>query len=369
MSFTVKETEDIRAFVDFPYRLYSQSRYWVGELKKDVVRLLSPSHPFWFHAERKLFMAFDGSGNIIGRVAGIVNQNHNSFHNEKCGFFGFFDCVDNAEVSQALLRAAEEWLKSRGMDMVRGPANPSSNETWGMLLEGFDSPNMIMMPYNFSYYNDLAEKAGYCKEKDLFAFKWLTSNGFPQRFSKITDRVVRDGSVEINLVDISEIDRELDKLKDIYNKAWEKNWGFVPMTQAEIEHMASDLKPLLKSDYLFFASVKGDPAAFCLLLPDFNIPLKAVRGSLTPFNIPIFLWKMFFSIKKGRMLALGVKSEYRNRGLELLMIKQAIESASRMGWEWGELSWTLEDNEKINSLIRDIGGTVYKKYRIYSKKL
>ncbi|GAB4030031.1 MAG: GNAT family N-acetyltransferase [Elusimicrobiota bacterium] len=369
MSFKIKETQDIKGFAAFPYNLYLKNPFWVGELKNDVVKLLSPSHPFWFHAEKKLFMAFDGEGQAIGRIAAIVNHSHNSFHNEKCGFFGFFDCIDNTEVSGALLCAAENWLKSRGMDMLRGPANPSSNETWGMLVEGFDSPNMVMMPYNFSYYKDLVEKAGYCKEKDLLAFKFLTSKGFPQRFRKITDRVVRDGSVKINLVDIDKIDSELEKLKDIYNKAWEKNWGFVPMTQAEIEHMASDLKPFLKSDYLFFASVKGDPAAFCLLLPDFNIPLKSAHGKLTPFNIPIFLWRMFFSLKSGRLLALGVKSEYRNRGLELLMIKQAIESASRMGWEWGELSWTLEDNEKINSVISNIGGVVYKKYRIYSKKL
>jgi len=369
MPFTVREVQDLESFVAFPYKLYEGHPFWVGDIKKDVLKLLSLSHPFWMHAERKLFMAFDENGSPLGRIAAIVNHNHNSFHNEKCGFFGFFDCVDNIEVAKALFYSVEEWFRKIGMDIVRGPVNPSSNETWGMLIKGFDSTNVIMMPYNFSYYNELAEKAGYTKEKDLFAFKWLTSNGFPERFKKITDRALRDGSVKVNLVDIKKIDLELEKLKDIYNKAWEKNWGFVPMTKAEVEHMASDLKPLLKSDYLFFASVNQNPAAFCLILPDFNIAIKALNGRFTPFNFPVFLWKMFFSIKSGRMIAMGVKSEYRNRGLELLMIKQAIESASKMGWEWGELSWTLEDNDKINSVIKNIGGEIYKKYRIYSKKI
>ncbi|NLI10473.1 MAG: hypothetical protein GX447_06955 [Elusimicrobia bacterium] len=369
MSFIVKESQDIKSFVDFPYKLYKKNPYWTGELKKDIVKLLSLSHPFWFHGERKLFCAYSQSGEMIGRIAAIINHNHNSFQEEKCGFFGFFDCIDNSEIACALFTAAENWLKEKGMDFVRGPANPSSNETWGMLYEGFDSPNVIMMPYNFPYYNELVKQAGYSKDKDLLAFKWLTSNGFPERFSKITDRVLRDSSVKVNLVNIEKIDSEIDKLKEIYNKAWEKNWGFVPMTQAEIERMAADLKPLLKPDYLFFASVKEDPAAFCLMLPDFNIPLKSLNGSFNLINIWPFLWKMFFSLKSGRMLALGVKSEYRNRGLELLMIKQAIESAAKMGWYWGELSWTLEDNDKINSVIKAVGGFVYKKYRIYSKKL
>ncbi len=369
MPFIVRENTDLESFAAFPYALYAESPYWTGELKKDVMKLLSPSHPFWFHAERKLFSAYSSDGKMAGRIAAIINHNHNSFHDEKCGFFGFFDCINDEQAAGALFKAAEDWLREKGMDIVRGPANPSSNETWGMLLEGFDSPNVIMMPYNFPYYNELAKKAGYEKEKDLFAFKFITSGGLPERFEKIAQRAMRDGTVKVYLADIKNIDRELEKVKEIYNKAWEKNWGFVPMTQAEIERMAQDLKPLLKPQYLFFAGVKEDPAAFCLILPDFNIPLRPLKGSFTPFNLPVFLWKMLFSIKSGRMLALGVKSEYRNRGLELLMIKKSIECAKELGWDWGELSWTLEDNDKINSVIKAVGGFVYKKYRIYRKKI
>lgn len=369
MPSTVRENTDLESFVSFPYSLYAKNPYWVGELKKDVLNLLSLSHPFWFHAERKLFSAYSSDGKMIGRIAAIINHNHNSFHNEKCGFFGFFDCINDDQVARALFKAAEEWLREKGMDIVRGPANPSSNETWGMLLEGFDWPNVVMMPYNYPYYNELARKSGYEKDKDLLAFKFITSCGFPERFEKIAQRALRDSTVKVFLADVKNIDSEIEKVKDIYNKAWEKNWGFVPMTHAEMEKMAQALKPLLKPQYLFFASVKEDPAAFCLILPDFNIALKSLKGYFTAFNLPVFLWKMLFSIKSGRMLALGVKSEYRNRGLELLMIKKSIECAINLGWQWAELSWTLEDNDKINSIIKAVGGFVYKKYRIYGKKI
>ena len=368
MPLQLKETENLREFVDFPYGLFRKNPYWTGDLKKDVLKLLCQSHPFWRHAEKKLYMAFDG-GRPVGRLAAIINHNHNSFHNEKCGFFGFFDCEDDQAAASALFSKAGEWLRAGGMDFVRGPANPSSNEVCGMLVEGFDSQNLVMMPCNPEYYLKLVENSGFEKEKDLLAFKWLRSSGFPERFERMARRALRDGKVKVEMVDVKNLDGALTKLKDIYNSAWEKNWGFVPMTAEEIDRMAADLGPVLKPEYLFFASVDGAPAAFALLLPDFNIALKGLNGRLTPLNLLPFLYKMKFKLNRGRLLTLGVKKEYRNRGLELLLIRRAYESARKLKWEYGELSWTLEDNEAINSVIEAIGGFVYKKYRIYRKKL
>ncbi len=370
MPLTLQVIDDGRLaeFVDFPFRLFRGHPYWVGDLKKDTSRLLGPGHPFWDHAERRLFMAFR-DGVPVGRIAAILNRAHNDFHDERCGFFGFFDCQDDLAASRLLFSGAASWLATKGMAFVRGPVNPSTNETCGMLCEGFDFPPAIMTPYNPPYYLRLVEDAGFAREKDLLAWKRPSAPDLPRRFEKIVDRVLRDGRVQLEFVDVKRIDEALADLKDIYNSAWGKNWGFVPMTGDEIDELARGLRSLLKPDYLFFATVEGRPAAFCLILPDFNVPLKAARGTLSnPLTLPGFLLGML-RIKAGRLVALGVKNEFRNKGLEMLLIKQAILSSRKVGWEYGELSWTLEDNEKINSIIEMVGGRVYRRHRIYRKLL
>lgn len=356
------------AFIDYPFALFRDHPHWVGELKKDTLHLLGLGHPFWRHGERKLFMAYR-DGRPAGRIASIVNSAHNSFHGENCGFFGFFDCAEDQEAAAGLLAAAEKHLRAKGMDKMRGPVNPSTNETCGLLVEGFDAPPMIMMTYNPPYYAGLIEAAGFAKAKDLFAYQMEVAAGFPERFEKIIKRIDRGGNITVDLVDIKKIDAAIAEIKDIYNSAWEKNWGFVPMTEAELDDMGKALKPMLKPDYLFFARVDGKAAAFCLMLPDFNVPLKGARGSLNPLTILPFLYSMARKIRAGRMLTLGVKKEFRGRGLEMFLIKKAIESGKKMGWEYGEMSWTLEDNTLINNTIESIGGKVYKKYRLYEKKL
>lgn len=358
------------AFVDYPYDLYRGHPYWAADPKSDVEHLLGLNHPFWRHGERQLLMAYR-DGRPVGRLAAIMNHLHNSFHNEKCGFFGFFDCAEDGEAVSALFAAALKWLKARGMDKARGPVNPSTNETCGLLIEGFDSPPMVMTPYNPPYYASLVEAAGFAKAKDLYAFQAFVKDGFPDRMERVVQRMMRSGKVTLELADVKRIGGALADVKDIYNSAWENNWGFVPMTGEELDDMARALKPLLKPEYLYFARVEGKPAGFVLLLPDFNMALKAAHGSpLSPLHILPFLYRMYIKpITRGRLLTLGVKKEYRNRGIELLLIKQAFASAAKLGWEYGDMSWTLEDNEPINSAIKAAGGKVYKKFRIYEKKI
>ncbi len=360
--------KDLGAFIDYPYDLFRGHPYWAGDLKRDVRHLLETGHPFWRHGERALFMAYR-DGRPAGRIAAIVNHAHNNFHGDKTGFFGFFDCAEDKEASGALFAAAGAWLKTRGMDSVQGPVNPSTNETCGMLAEGFDFPPMVMMPWNPPYYLELAQAAGFAKAKDLYAYKYETSNPFPERFDKIIGRMNRDGKVTLHFADVKSINKAIDEVKDVYNAAWEKNWGFVPMTAEEMDDLAKALKPMLKPEYLYFARYEGRPAGFVLLLPDFNIALKHVNGALGPLNILPFLYRFLFRLDRGRMLTLGVKKEFRGKGIELLLIKQAIAAAKKMGWKYGELSWTLEDNDLINNTIEAIGGTVYRKYRIYEKPL
>lgn len=354
-------------FIDFPYLFFKNHPFWVGDLKKNVLHLLSDSHPFWKHSIKKLFVVRI-NGKIQGRIAAIVNYNHNNFHNEKCGFFGFFDCINDEKVSSALFEAASDWLKEQKMEIIRGPVNPSTNETCGLLVDGFDSPPVVMMPYNPPYYAQLIEKAGFSKAKDLLAYKRISNDEFPERLEKIVARLTRRNNVKIEFIDTKNLKEAIGYVKEVYNEAWSKNWGFVPMTEEEIEDMARSLAPILKPEYLFFVKIHGNVAGFTLLLPDLYIPLKAIHGRITPFNLIPFLLKMK-KTKQGRLLALGVKKEFRNKGLELVMIKQAILIARKLKWEFGELSWTLEDNDKINNIIKAVGGKLYKKYRIYEKKL
>jgi GNAT superfamily N-acetyltransferase len=360
--------KNLGAFIDYPYGLFREDPHWVGDLKKDVRHLLETGHPFWRHGERKLLMVFR-DGRPLGRIAAIVNQAHNNYHSDKAGFFGFFDCVNDREVSGALFAAACAWLKGKGMDSAVGPVNPSTNETCGMLLEGFDGPPMVMMPYNPPYYLELAEAAGFSKTKDLYAYKYPVASGFPERFDKILARANRDGKVTIHFADVKGINKAIEEVKDVYNSAWEKNWGFVPMTADEMDDLAQALKPMLKPEYLYFAHYDGKPAGFVLLLPDFNIALKHVAGALGPLNILPFLYRFSFKLNRGRMLTMGVKQEFRGKGIEIALIKQAILAAKKMGWEYGEMSWTLEDNTLVNSVIEALGSQLYRKYRIFEKKL
>ncbi|MBP7795789.1 MAG: hypothetical protein KA059_03310 [Elusimicrobiales bacterium] len=363
----IKETSDIKEFVDFQYRLLKKNPNFIGDLKSAAEFLLSDAHPFWETAEKKLFLAISND-QIVGRIAGILNHKYNEFQRENTAFFGFFDCINDTEVASLLFAAAEKWAVEKKCNKIVGPANPSSNYSFGLLVENFDEPNVIMMPYNPPYYIELIEGNGYVKEKDLYAFKWVYDKELFRRLAPVVERINKSNkSIRIETVDIKNLSKAFEDVKAVYNKAWENNWGFVPMTDGEIEQMAREIKPILKKEYVFFARDGEKPVAFCLMLGDMNIALKKLTGRITPFNVLPFLYNYFFKIKSGRLLALGVNKEYRGRGIEVMMILEAIKNAKKLGWDWGELSWTLEDNFKINKTIEKFGGKVYKKYRLYSK--
>lgn len=364
----ILEEADLDEFVEFPYLLYNDCENWVGDLKINVKKLLSLYHPFWKIAERKLFVVKD-NGNIVGRIAAIKNDMYNRFWNESCCFFGFFDCVNDLNVSKMLFQAVEIFAKERSLNLIRGPANPSSNYVWGLLVENFDEPNCIMMPYNFSYYEGLILENGFLKEKDLYAYEWRdVENDFVEALYEKIKRANHD--IIIDKADLRNFKKVFEDVKNVYNKAWEKNWGFVPMTDEEIEEMAKELKPILKEDYLIFArNNRGESIGFSLILPDLNIVLSALKGRITPINIFNAFYRYLFKIDRGRVLTLGVNAEYRGRGIEVLMIKKAMDIARKYGWKRGELSWTLEDNIKINKTIEKFGGRLYKRYRIFRKDL
>lgn len=362
---TVENKRELYEFIDLPWKIYKEHPHWVPPLKKEIEFTLNPQkNPFWKHAERELFIV-KKEGKIVGRIAAIVDQNHNNFHHEKMGFFGFFECIPDYQVAEMLLGRARQWLKEKSMQAMRGPVNPSMNEKCGFLLEGFDKDPVILMPYNPSYYIEYIEKAGFKKAKDLFTY-FHQRNDPKQRVLKLLERIKRRKFI-IRNADMKNFRREVNTIKEIYNSAWSQNWGFVPITDEEADLMANKLKPLVNPELVLYVEIDGEPAGFSLSLPDYNQVLKHLNGKLGFIGLIKFLYSKN-KINMYRLMAMGVKKEYRNLGIELLLSYALLEKSRKVSMD-GELGWTLEDNDLINKASEEMGGILYKKYRIYEISL
>ena len=363
----ISSPAEIKAFIDFPFTLYKDHPYWVGELKTDTQHLLDKKNPFWLSASYTLFMAFDGD-KPLGRIMALVNRAHNEYHHENIGFFGFFDCVNDEEVARALLEAAARWLTAQGVSKMRGPANPSSNHVYGLLVEGFDSMPAIMMPYNFAYYAALLEKAGYHKAKDLLAFYRTKDDQFSERFLKVCTRCERSAGVTLRRLNLKHIEQEAEIIRKIYNAAWAENWGFVPLTRQAMADMVKELKPIIRTEGTCVLEENGVPAGFYICIPNMNHVLKILRGSLAnPWRVLKALWA-WKHIKDARLIMLGVLPEFRKRGLDLILIKHIVTHGVAV-WDGAELSWVLEDNAGMIRGIAESGCRPSKRYRIYEKEL
>lgn len=344
---------------------------WVPPLRMAVRSALDRSkHPFHKHADVAYFIA-RRDGEPVGRIAAIINHLHNEFHEDRIGFFGLFEAIDDAEVARALVDEAAGWLRQRGMEAIRGPVNFSTNEeisSPGTLVEGFDSRPMAMMSHNPSYYGGLLESTGLQKEKDLLAF-WLDDPNPPERLVRGMGRVVERMDAKIRPLDLKQFRREVDIVKKIYNSAWSRNWGFVPMTDAEFDHMASELRPVVDPSLCLIAEVKGEPVGFSLAIPDLNHALKHLPdGRLFPFGLFRFLWHRR-SIKGLRVLTLGFKPGFQQSGLGAALYLQCWLQGTARGYDHGEASWILEDNHDMVRPLERMGGTPYRRYRIYQRPL
>ncbi|MEN8192683.1 MAG: hypothetical protein ABFS12_07680, partial [Bacteroidota bacterium] len=334
-------------FLKFAWKIYKDDPYWVPPLMMDKKKLLNKDkNPFFKTAELEMFMAYK-DGAPVGRIAAIKNGTHNQVHNENIGFFGFFESINDQEVANALLDKAKEWLQSKGVDSMRGPANPSSNDEYGMLLEGFDDSPRLMMTYNPKYYLDLMDNYGLKKEKDLYAYridnkKLLESD----KLVRVADIAARRSNVKIKQINLKEFKSELEKVKFVYNKAWAPNWGFIPMTEEEIDNLAKELKPLVEPSIVVFAEVEEKTIAFALVMPDYNELFITMNGRLFPFNF-IKLFTKRKKIKWARVLTLGIIPEYQKRGIDALLYYEITKRAEKLGIIKGEASWILEDNEMM----------------------
>jgi len=372
----VANRADLAAFINLPFSLYRDDPNWVPPIKTEVRKLLDVSkHPFYDggrEADRELFVARD-DGQVVGRVAAILNHAHNRVHEENVGFFGFFESVNDPDVAKGLLTAAETWLLSKGVDAACGPANPSTNYECGLLTEGFDRPPVLMMTYNPPWYEDLLEGAGYTKAKDLYAYFSPVHDDSLARLKKLGARAKRrNPGLTTRKVDLKNFGREVELIKKLYNAAWEKNWGFVPVSSAEFDALAGELKSLVHPELVRIAFVDDEPVGFILTVPDWNPVLTDIGGSLWRHPIKAARHLMFTkaeSLEGIRLILLGMKEGFRNRGIESLLFANGIEVALQAGYKWCEYSWILEDNERTKGAVRLMGGELYKNYRMFEKAL
>lgn len=367
----VKTGKELLQFIKFPWKIYEDDPNWVPPLISERKAFFDPlENPFFEHAIVKNFLA-STEGELVGRISAIVNHNHNRFHNDRVGFFGFFESIKDYQVSARLFDAARDFLKSQGMELLRGPCNFSTNDELGFLLEGYDSPPAFMMTYNPRYYLDFAEEYGFRKAKDLFAYYMHESVKPPERVVRVAEKVKKKKNLHIRRLNLKKLDSEIKIIKEIYNSAWSGNWGFVPMTDREFDHMARDLKKVVDPDLVLIAEVDGEPAGFSLALPNLNQVLHKINGRLFPLGILKFLWytKIKRLVNGTRILTAGVVEKYRRQGIDNIFYLDTYRIGTGKGYSWGEFSWILEDNHAMNSALETLGARIYKKYRIYEMEI
>ncbi|HKD19151.1 MAG TPA: N-acetyltransferase, partial [Thermoanaerobaculia bacterium] len=354
-------------------RLYAADPHWVAPLRDDLAKVFKDENPFFRHGELQLFVA-RRDGKDVGRIAAILDRNHNDFHGEKASFFGYFESENDPAVAKVLLEAAAVWGRERKMTVMRGPTNPTLNDEAGLLVDGFDSSPVLMMTYNPKSYIALIEGQGFRKAKDLLAY-WFPLEEKPlARLSRVADRFRKRASdIVVRNVTKGSLEKDLVKIREVYNEAWEKNWGFVPMTPEEMDFMAKRMKPLLVPELLWLGEARKpdgtlEPIAFMLMLPDYNVAMKPLKGRLLPFG-----WLKFLlgtkKIKTVRVLTLGIKIPYRMSGIQAIMMADSLRFLLSKGYTGAEVSWLLEDNELVIGSVRLWGGQLYKTYRIYEKAL
>ena len=340
-------------------------------MRRDVEALLSRSkNPFFEHAEAEYFVAERG-GEVVGRIAAISNRLHNETHEDRVGFFGFFECIEDQGVADALFTAARDWCGQRGHDVLRGPASFSVNDECGLLVEGFETPPVLMMPHNPRYYPGLVEQAGFTPVKDLFCYEGRAPAGdAAERVSRAAELMQKRYGITLRSLNMVEFDREVERIKQLYNEAWEKNWGFVPMTDRELDHLAEQFKPVVLPDLVTFAEKDGRTVGFSIALPDLNVAIRHNRsgGFLRGVLTALFMLKSK-RISRLRVLLLGIVPEFRGKGLDAALYHWIWKKAIANRIYWGEAGWILDDNAAMNAGMVKLGWKHYKTYRLYDRPL
>jgi GNAT superfamily N-acetyltransferase len=338
-----------------------------------VETLLSRTkNPFFEHAEAEYFIA-ERDGDVVGRIAAISNRLHNETHEDRVGFFGFFESIDDQDVANALLEAAAGWCRALGHDVLRGPTSFSVNDECGLLVDGFDTPPALMMPHNPPYYIGLLERGGLVKAKDLWVYQGGSEQGYvpvPERLARATEMIRQRQGITLRSLNMKNFEGEVERIKELYNSAWEKNWGFVPMTEHEIDHLAEQFKPVVIPEMVPMAEKDGKLIGFGIALPDLNVIFRTNRsGRLFPMILRL-LWALKMKrIRRARILLLGVVPAYQGKGVDAMLYHWIWTKSAERGIYWGEAGWILEDNPAMNAGLEKMTFRVYKTYRLYDRRL
>lgn len=371
--FLVNSTSLKKDFLNFPYKLYKDDPHWIPPLRLERSEMMDvKKNPFFRHGEAVFFVA-KNEGRVVGRISAQINFLHNERYQEKTGHFGFFDCIQSTQVASELLTAASSWLISKGMTRMVGPMTLSINDEVGVLVEGYDSPPYPYMPHNWPYYESLFIQSGFTQIKDLIAWKYDAEKPLSEVVLQIAEAVRAYPGLKIREVDLAKMKEEIKIIGEVFNSAWSNNWGFIPWTAEELKKAARDMKMILEPKLALIAEVNGVPAAISIAIPNYHEIIKDLNGRLFPFGLFKLLYRLKTrKIKSARLCLLGIKKEFRHdvlNGLSVLLYAEMHQRGVNLAYKAGELSWTLEDNEKINHGIALMGGVPYKKYRIFEKHL
>jgi hypothetical protein len=366
----VQNKKQLDQFIKFAWKVNANDPNWVAPLLMDRQKLLDKKkNPFFKHAEAEYFLAYK-NGKLAGRIAAITNQMHNDYQKDNAGFFGFLEGINDPEVFESLLNIVKDWLKSRGKDFMMGPMNPSTNDEIGFLISGFDTPPYFMMTHNPTYYPKIMDDLKYQKIKDVHAY-FIDKETviLSEKLKKVAEITRKKLGVTIRQVQMQNFEAELEIVRSIYNNAWARNWGFVPMTPAEFDFIANDFKKIIDPELVLIAEIKGKPVGFSLALPDYNqVFAKIPNGRLLPFG-----WMTFLKNKKKidslRVITLGVIQGFQTSGIGGLFYLETFDRGTKRGYTSAEMSWILEDNDLMVRAAKLLGAKQYKTYRIYGSQL
>lgn len=369
----VSSRRDLKAFVDFQYDLYRDTPAWIAPLRRDLFHVLdSKKNAFFEHGAIHPMLAYDDGGRVVGRIAAIVNGMHLKKYDDGNGFFGFFETIEAYEVAEALLDAAEAWLKEQGLRGVRGPTNPSMNDTAGLLVDGFDREPSVLMPYNAPYYESFLQRFGFERAMTMWAYyihkNYVTTDKLERGVELIRKR---NPGITLRTLEMDRFDEEARTILHIYNDAWSGNWGHVPMTEAEFGQLARELKQIVDPNIIFILEDDGRPVAFSISLPNVNQLLRHVRdGRLLPLGLPRMLaYAKFGGLYECRTPLMGVLRAYQGRGLDAVLNLAIIQEGPKLGYDASEMSWVLDSNMRLRNALESFGGVVDKEYAMFEKSL
>lgn len=371
----VETPEDLKTFIRVANAIYADDPHYVAPLEFELSdRLNADKNPTLKGNPRQLWVAYK-NGEPAGRISALINRAHLERHQDGAGHFGFFESIEDASVAQALLDTAALWLKQQGMQKISGPFNNSVNEETGLLIKGFDTPPYVMMPHGRPYYAAMLEAQGFSKAMDMHALRYIPRESLmPEKRQRFIDKALSSSKVSFRNIDMKRFTEEIRTLVSIFNDAWFDNWGFIPLTDEQIEHMAQELRPIISKHNIVFCDYDGEPAAFSLVLPDVNYVTRDFGGKLLPFNWIKLIWRLKVKqVPRARMPLMGVVRKLHRRPIGTALAYKMIQMSQDANVERGvvdsELSWILESNESMLALLLDMGGEIYKTYRVYERAL